>query len=212
MDSLATRHTPQSHPEPNTQPNHRPPKTKHMQKQMLGLDDHPQRKLPLREEPGVVCVVPPGAGPRGLAARAGRGERGTEGAPGADDARPNVLALQGVLHLPDASCNGLSLPRYRGANGLVGITGMKKGEADVGSETETGERGRGGVLQARSEVDGERLWYGDEYCGWSRVVLWGDPRGETYLGQEPEGSMLGVVASAEELDKLFTRVKERSLV
>ncbi|PTU20600.1 hypothetical protein P175DRAFT_0438057 [Aspergillus ochraceoroseus IBT 24754] len=115
-----------------------------------------------------------------------------------DDARPNVLALQGVLHLPDASCNGLSLPRYRGANGLVGITGE--------------ERGRGGFLQARSEVDGERLWYGDEYCGWSRVVLWGDPRGETYLGQEPEGSMLGVVASAEELDQLFTRVKERSLV
>ncbi|KAL4922761.1 hypothetical protein BDW62DRAFT_2713 [Aspergillus aurantiobrunneus] len=119
-----------------------------------------------------------------------------------DDDRPNTLVLEDVLHMPGAVCNGLCLGKYR--------------EGNPGDDLEVGGDGEGErchcQVWSEGREHGEALWYGEEYHGCSRVALWGDPRGSSGLGDRDRAGMSGVDASAEELDTLYTRVRDRSLV
>lgn len=91
--------------------------------------------------------------------------------------------------MPDARCNGLSVSKYTETNQ----------PSSVESE--------GQHVEAKSDRDGEALWFGDAYCGCSRVVLTGDPKGDSYL-RDGQTHMLSVIASPEELDKLRSRVRQ----
>ncbi|PLB55205.1 hypothetical protein P170DRAFT_432738 [Aspergillus steynii IBT 23096] len=108
---------------------------------------------------------------------------------GSGDERTNTLVLQDVLHLPNARCNGLSVSKYREANPLSAV------------ETEKEH------FQATSDVDGEPLWCADEYCGLSRVVLAGSPKGQSYL-RDGQVYMLSVIASSDELDRLSRKLRD----
>jgi hypothetical protein len=108
---------------------------------------------------------------------------------GPRDPRPNNLVLEDVWHMPDARCNGLSVSKYTETNQ----------PSSVESE--------GQHVEAKSDRDGEALWFGDAYCGCSRVVLTGDPKGDSYL-RDGQTHMLSVIASPEELDKLRSRVRQ----
>ncbi|KAL3495360.1 hypothetical protein BJX62DRAFT_233352 [Aspergillus germanicus] len=151
--------------------------------------------------------------------------------PSPDEDRMNTLVLSDVLHVPNASCNGICLGRYcemtgdrvEVENGPAGdgngeeVRVFSEGESssDSGSEGEIDEDGHQlhSHGHGHSHKHGEALWYGEGYHGCSRVVLWGDPHGSEDLDNvEGNVDVPGVDASAEELDTLFTRVKERSLV
>ncbi|KAE8147862.1 hypothetical protein BDV25DRAFT_142340 [Aspergillus avenaceus] len=112
---------------------------------------------------------------------------------GSEDERTNTLVLNDVLHMPNARCNGLSLPKYQDANPLSGVD-------------DEGEH-----FQAKSEDGSEPLWYTEEFRGLSRVVLAGQPQGESVL-KDSENCTPSVTASDEELEKLWQRVQNRSLV
>ncbi|EAW08320.1 uncharacterized protein ACLA_030530 [Aspergillus clavatus NRRL 1] len=105
------------------------------------------------------------------------------------DPRSNKLVLEDVWHMPDARCNGLSAPTYKAANPPLSV------------ETQ------GEHCQAKKEEDGEAQWFGDPYCGLSRVVLAGNPEGDSYL-RDGQGHMLDVSATPEELSKLHSRVRQ----
>ncbi|KAF7597090.1 hypothetical protein BBP40_010564 [Aspergillus hancockii] len=110
---------------------------------------------------------------------------------GSDDDRTNTLVLDNVLHMPNARCNGLCLPKYREAHPLSGVDG------------------EGEHFEARSDDGSEPLWYAQGYCGMSRVVLAGEPQGDSHLSDD-EHYMPSVIASNEEMKKLWQRVDNRS--
>ncbi|GMG11614.1 hypothetical protein F9C07_2252 [Aspergillus flavus] len=109
------------------------------------------------------------------------------------DGEINTLVLDNVLHMPNARCNGLSLPKYRETHPLTGVD-------DEGDH-----------IEARSDDGSEPEWYAEGYHGLSRVVLAGEPQGESHLSDD-EHYMLSVMASNEEMEKLWQRVKNRSWV
>ncbi|KAL4891634.1 hypothetical protein BDV59DRAFT_181375 [Aspergillus ambiguus] len=113
---------------------------------------------------------------------------------GPQDDRTNTLVLQEVLHMPNAPCNALCIDKYRDANP----------DSDV-EESESED-----YVAAVKDVDREPLWYGHDYGHMLKVVLAGQPEGESHLGDgKSGGAMLGVVASPEELETLWRRVRER---
>ncbi|KAJ0422483.1 hypothetical protein BJY00DRAFT_77750 [Aspergillus carlsbadensis] len=151
--------------------------------------------------------------------------------PSPDEDRMNTLVLRDVLHVPGARCNGICLGRYCRTTGDKVEVENGKGVEESGHVEEVrvfseGESSGGSASEGEGEEDhvhgdanghhhkhGEALWYGEGYYGRSRVVLWGDPHGSEDLDNvEGNVDVPGVDASAEELDTLFTRVKERSLV
>ncbi|KAL3447998.1 hypothetical protein BJX65DRAFT_89201 [Aspergillus insuetus] len=151
--------------------------------------------------------------------------------PSPDEDRMNTLVLSDVLHVPNARCNGICLGRYcemtgdrvEVDNGPAGdgngeeVRVFSEGESSSGSasegEVDEDEHQLHSHGHGHSHKHGEALWYGEGYHGCSRVVLWGDPHGSEDLDNvEGNVDIPGVDASAEELDTLFTRVKERSLV
>ncbi|KAB8232218.1 uncharacterized protein BDW43DRAFT_110733 [Aspergillus alliaceus] len=107
------------------------------------------------------------------------------------DNQTNTLVLDNVLHMPNARCNGLSLPKYREAHPLSGIGG------------------EGEHFEARSDDGSEPEWYAEGFCGLSRVVLAGEPQGESQLSDNGNYT-LSVLASNDEMEKLWQRVKNRS--
>ncbi|KAF5860743.1 hypothetical protein ETB97_001184 [Aspergillus alliaceus] len=109
------------------------------------------------------------------------------------DNQTNTLVLDNVLHMPNARCNGLSLPKYREAHPLSGIGG------------------EGEHFEARSDDGSEPEWYAEGYCGLSRVVLAGEPQGESQLSDNGNYT-LSVLASNDEMEKLWQRVENRSWV
>ncbi|KAL2826785.1 hypothetical protein BDW59DRAFT_160672 [Aspergillus cavernicola] len=130
---------------------------------------------------------------------------------GPDDDRMNTLVLRDVLHMPQARWNGLCVGKVREEGDEVAVDVEGDGDGD----------GDGEYLQAWSAGEegghGEALWYGEGYRGCSRVVLWGDPRGnesgfDDYDDKVGGVDVSGVDASAEELDTLHARVRERSLM
>ncbi|KAL5339359.1 hypothetical protein BJX70DRAFT_397810 [Aspergillus crustosus] len=146
--------------------------------------------------------------------------------------RPNRLVLEDVLHIPGARCNGLCLGRWRegnpgcdvevldGGEGCrcrcwrVGEGGDGSGDGDEDAEEgEVGEDGRE-YGHGHGHEHGEALWYGEGCRGGSRVVLWGDRAWSKDEGLDELGGVdvRGVDASAEEMDTLYTRVRERSLI
>ncbi|KAL2848713.1 hypothetical protein BJX68DRAFT_267568 [Aspergillus pseudodeflectus] len=154
--------------------------------------------------------------------------------PSPDEDRMNTLVLRDVLHVPGAKYNGICLGRYCETTGdRVEVCGGDcSADGDVRGKEEVrvfseGESSSGSASEGEIDEDGddlhghghnhrhgEALWYGEGYHGCPRVVLWGDPHGSEDLDNNVEGNVdvPGVDASAEELDTLFTRVKERSLV
>ncbi|OGM49142.1 FAD dependent oxidoreductase [Aspergillus bombycis] len=109
------------------------------------------------------------------------------------DGEINTLVLDNVLHMPNARCNGLSLPKYRETHPLAGVDG------------------EGDHVEARSDDGSEPEWYAERYHGLSRVVLAGEPQGESHLSEDGH-YMLSVMASTEEMEKLWQRVENRSWV
>ncbi|KAL2871047.1 uncharacterized protein BJX67DRAFT_377657 [Aspergillus lucknowensis] len=129
-----------------------------------------------------------------------------------DDDRMNTLVLRDVLHMPGARCNGLCVGKYCEMNPGDGVKVCGEG-FQAFSEGESEGEGKKEEEDGRRYGNGEKLWYGEGYHGRSRVVLWGDPHGSEDL--EDDGGcvdMPGIDASAEELDTLYTRVRERSLI
>ncbi|KNG87515.1 hypothetical protein ANOM_003811 [Aspergillus nomiae NRRL 13137] len=109
------------------------------------------------------------------------------------DGEINTLVLDNVLHMPNARCNGLSLPKYRETHPLAGVDG------------------EGDHVEARSDDGSEPEWYAERYHGLPRVVLAGEPQGESHLSDDGH-NMLSVMASNEEMEKLWQRVQNRSWV
>lgn len=108
---------------------------------------------------------------------------------GPHDPRPNKLVLDDVWHMPDARCNGLSVSKYTETNQPLSV------------------ESKGAHVEAKSDRDGEALWFGHPYCGCSGVVLTGDPKGDSYL-HDGQMHTLSVIASPEELNKLRSRVRQ----
>ncbi|KAI9375677.1 hypothetical protein BJX61DRAFT_92921 [Aspergillus egyptiacus] len=156
-----------------------------------------------------------------------------------EDGRMNILVLEDVLHMPNAACNGLCVRKYCQGNAVetggvwIRDRDRDRGAKDGGGEGEEeyfqvweseGEEEEGGCGGGCGYPDGrghgEALWYGEGYRGCSKLKLWGDPRGqqEEELLRNGDGDFEpervnapGVEAPEEELNTLYTRVKERSL-
>jgi len=97
-----------------------------------------------------------------------------------DQSDTRTLVLENVLHVPDAMCNGFN-------SRLL-----------LGSESWS----RDGV-QGFDKVTREPSWYGREFCGLNRLVLAGNPQGESPLQEREEGSlMLSMYLSDEDIETL----------
>jgi hypothetical protein len=71
-----------------------------------------------------------------------------------------VLVMENVLHIPSAICNGFNWAVYRAING-----------GHVNLELEFNG----------CDSDGRPLWCGQPYVGLQKLVLAGNPQGESYL-------------------------------
>ncbi|PLN84481.1 hypothetical protein BDW42DRAFT_191567 [Aspergillus taichungensis] len=114
------------------------------------------------------------------------------------DPRPHKLVLHDVLHMPGARCNGLSVDKYREEH---------PGEDLREVMTDGGQE----MLQAVGGEKEEALWFADEYCGCLKVVVWGNPQGESFLRGPEDGRLYGVsvIAGEKEMEVLRERVAVR---
>ncbi|KAB8209340.1 hypothetical protein BDV34DRAFT_188913 [Aspergillus parasiticus] len=78
----------------------------------------------------------------------------TEGSP------VRTLVLDSVLHIPSAMCNGFCFAKYNTVYG---------GTTFLGPEFSGTDR------------QNHPLWYGEPFCGLQKLVLAGNPQGESYL-------------------------------
>lgn len=116
-----------------------------------------------------------------------------------NDPRPHKLVLHDVLHMPGARCNGLSVDKYREEH---------PGEDLREVMTDEGQE----MLQAVGGDEEEAaLWFADEYCGCLKVVVWGDPQGESFLRGPEDGRLYGVsvIAGEKEMEVLRERMAVR---
>lgn len=88
-------------------------------------------------------------------------------------ASTRTLILEDVLHVPSAMCNGFNVMAYHRENG--GTSGMKDG----------------------TDEHGDPLWCSQEFKGLSRLVLAGNPQGESYLNDGPK--MLSLYVDLEDI-------------
>ncbi|PCH00023.1 Hypothetical protein PENO1_050280 [Penicillium occitanis (nom. inval.)] len=72
-----------------------------------------------------------------------------------------TLVLEDVLHIPDARCNGFSVAMYHTVHG---------GSTRLGREP------------SGSDEEYQPLWCSSEFKGLNKLVLAGNPQGESYLG------------------------------
>ena len=89
-----------------------------------------------------------------------------------------TLILENVLHIPTAMCNGFNSRLLGGYDAWTN-----------------------GVVQGLDASDREPLWYGTKFCGLSKLVLAGEPHGESELEEKKKDGcvlMLSVYMSAEE--------------
>lgn len=102
------------------------------------------------------------------------------------DPSTNVLVLENVLHIPDAICNG--------------FCAMLNGGYESWD--------RGGVTQFFEDAYLTRpMFYATEFCGLTRLVLAGNPQGESVLEQKRKDGacfLLSVYLSPEERAQLFS--------
>lgn len=89
-----------------------------------------------------------------------------------------TLVLENVLHVPDANCNGFSIPVYHTIHG---------GSARLGKPSGTDEQYR-------------PLWCSEEFKGLNKLVLAGNPQGESYLGDDI--NMLSMYIGEKDLEEI----------
>ncbi|RDW72535.1 uncharacterized protein DSM5745_07707 [Aspergillus mulundensis] len=80
-----------------------------------------------------------------------------------------TIVLENVLHVPSAICNGFNFHAYHRQHGGDTAAGPWDGP---GSKWNT---------DYGTDPEGHPLWYSEEFCGLERLVLAGEPQGETYL-------------------------------
>jgi hypothetical protein len=100
----------------------------------------------------------------------------------AEGAPTRTLVLEDVLHVPSAICNGFCFPQY---HSIVG------GVTSLGSMRSSDEEGR-------------PLWYSEDFYGLKRLVLDGNPQGETYLGDNGAMKALSMHISSEDLESILS--------
>ncbi|KAL4890684.1 hypothetical protein BDV59DRAFT_183972 [Aspergillus ambiguus] len=76
---------------------------------------------------------------------------------GRNDPSPQVLVLEDVLHIPEAICNGFN-PLLYGSSMSCNASYWEGGD-----------------------VNGQPLWYGLPFAGATRLVLWGNPQGDSEM-------------------------------
>lgn len=94
-----------------------------------------------------------------------------------------TLVLDDVLHIPSAICNGFCMAKYHTLYG--GTTSFGHGMSGTDSQ-------------------GHPLWYGKPFCGVDKLVLAGNPQGESYLENEKkEGAsfMLSMYINKKDLEE-----------
>jgi hypothetical protein len=89
-----------------------------------------------------------------------------------------VLVLENVLHIPSAICNGFNFVEYQRING---------GSARIGRDTKGFDR------------DGRTIWYGQSFVGLQKLVLAGNPQGDSSLSDGGSYS-LSIYISHEDLE------------
>ena len=95
-----------------------------------------------------------------------------------EDGTPDrLLVLENVFHIPSAICNGFSFVVYQNTNG---------GNAHLGPDQFQG-----------FDNDGMPLWCGQPFRRLQKLVLVGNPQGETYL---PEGGHFSLSIYLSEVD------------
>lgn len=95
----------------------------------------------------------------------------------------NMLVLEDVLHIPTAKCNGF---RSRALQGT--------------------ESWGAGVVQGFDGTSTQPTWYATEFCGLRRLVLAGNPQGESEL-EEGGHYSLSLYLSREERTYLFSEAE-----
>ncbi|KAA8649626.1 hypothetical protein EYZ11_002658 [Aspergillus tanneri] len=79
--------------------------------------------------------------------------------------RTRTLVLENVLHVPDAICNGFCFAKYHATHGgMASLDSVWKG----------------------TDKQGSPLWYGQPFRGLEKLVLAGNPQGESYLDDGPK--------------------------
>lgn len=111
---------------------------------------------------------------------------------GPGDPRPYALQLENVLHIPEAVCNGISIDKL-----------VREKDLDL----DVVEEGDGRCCLCCKQT-GESVFYGASYCGVQRLVLAGNPQGESYLRDGVE-YMLDVYAGENQLQELERRVASK---
>ncbi|GIK06165.1 hypothetical protein Aspvir_001809 [Aspergillus viridinutans] len=126
---------------------------------LLRLDGR-LRELPLRARPRLIHTLPGDAAPNPYQEQHLRSAGGAGGGRGRDGgASSHVIVLEDVLHIPEAVCNGFNPLLY----GSSMSCNMEYWEG--------------------ADRRGEPVWFAVPYAGGTRLVLAGEPRGESELIQ-----------------------------
>jgi hypothetical protein len=96
------------------------------------------------------------------------------------------LVLDDVLHIPSAICNGFNPNRKPGRCGITASQGLMQGFVGPGED--------------------QPAWHARDFCGLYRLVLEGNPQGESELrGDGPK--LLSIYLSEEEAENLNNEVE-----
>ena len=104
-----------------------------------------------------------------------------------------TLIMTDVLHMPDAPCNGFN--PYRKGNMKHSVGEILQGTATIGNQNDL------------------EVWYAKEFCGLWRLVLAGNPQGESYLeaiSQNSAGLSLSVYLCPNEERSLHLQKQDTS--
>lgn len=99
-----------------------------------------------------------------------------------------TLVLEDVLHIPEATCNGFSVAVYHTLNGGSTRLGREPSGTDEGYQP---------------------LWCSEEFKGLNKLVLAGNPQGESYLGDGVK--MLSMYIGDRDLDEIVGPREERDV-
>lgn len=99
-----------------------------------------------------------------------------------------TLVLEDVLHIPQANCNGFSVAVYHTLHG---------GSTRLGREP------------SGSDAEYQPLWCSEKFKGLNKLVLAGNPQGESYLGDGVK--MLSMYIGDEDLEGIVGPRGEREV-
>ncbi|KAL4744787.1 hypothetical protein BDW72DRAFT_74619 [Aspergillus terricola var. indicus] len=91
------------------------------------------------------------------------------------------LVLENVLHIPSAICNGFSMTTYYASHGGT----VRSSPCFQGTDEH-----------------GSALWYGQPFLGLEKLVLAGNPQGESYLDDGPKS--LSMTLDKTKLDEILS--------